>query len=380
MEAQLAASDQLATLGTLAAGVAHELNNPLAAVFTNLEWFLDDRETIAGLPKDAADALRDARDGAERLRQIVKDLKIFSRIAPDHLEKIDVVAAVESTLRLARNEIRHRAVLVKDLQPVPAVIGNERRFGQVILNLLVNAAQAIPDGNREGNQIRVSTSRGADGRIVVAVGDTGVGMSPEVRASLFSPFFTTKPHGEGTGLGLAICQRIVSEMGGEITVESTPGVGSTFFVHLPPDRDRAPEPAAVTTFAAVSAPRRTVMAVDDDAIVLRAVVRALAGYADVITIPRAREALAALQAGQVPDVILCDLMMPDMSGVDLYEQIVASLPGLVDRVVFVSGGAFSDRAREFVATHQVAVVEKTFTATRLREEVEAAIARAARDP
>ncbi|MCE9670196.1 ATP-binding protein [Myxococcus stipitatus] len=237
MQAQLVVSDRLAAVGTLAAGVAHEINNPLAFVLSNLSFLAVELKNVArelpeGRTSEMEEVLREAVDGAHRVRQIVRDLRTFSRGDEDVATAVNLQAVLESAITMARGELKMRAQVVRDYRDVPPVEGSEGRFGQVFLNLLINAAHAIPEGRPEHNEVRV-TLRPAGERVVVEVRDTGVGMTPEVRARIFDPFFTTKPVGVGTGLGLSICHGIVTGFGGEISVESEPGRGSTFRVSLP---------------------------------------------------------------------------------------------------------------------------------------------------
>ncbi|NVJ14807.1 GAF domain-containing protein [Myxococcus sp. AM010] len=247
MQAQLVVSDRLAAVGTLAAGVAHEINNPLAFVLSNLSFLAGElhalaRELPPGRMGELEEVLREATDGAHRVRQIVRDLRTFSRGDDEVATAVNVKAVLESAITLARSELKLRARLVRDYREVPLVEGNEGRFGQVFLNLLINAAQAIPLGHSERHEVRLSLRTAGD-RVVIEVRDTGVGMPPEVRARIFDPFFTTKPVGEGTGLGLSICHGIVTGFGGDISVESEEGRGSIFRVSLPVAQ-RAKEPVA----------------------------------------------------------------------------------------------------------------------------------------
>jgi signal transduction histidine kinase len=228
--------EKLAAMGTLAAGVAHEINNPLSFVLANLEYL---GQELSALPLDPAErerlapALADALEGVARVRAIVRDMRLFSGKADEARLAIDVRPVLESSIHLAGNQIRHAARLVKDLREVPRVLASAQRLSQVFVNLLVNAAQAIQRGRSADDEIRVRTLF-ERGRVVVEVTDTGEGIPEENLARLFDPFFTTKPVGEGTGLGLSICHGIVSALGGTIEVESKHGTGSTFRVLLPP--------------------------------------------------------------------------------------------------------------------------------------------------
>jgi two-component system NtrC family sensor kinase len=241
VQEKLRATERMVSLGTLAAGVAHEINNPLSYMLSNLSFVDDELGALAaageGLQgergQEARAALKEAISGSARVRDIVRDLKSFSRGTDDEQRgPVDMRAVLDSCANMASSEIRHRARLVKDYAEVPPVLGNESRLGQLFLNLLVNAAQAIPHGNFQGNEIRLSLTR-EEGGVLVAVRDTGEGIAPENLARLFDPFFTTKPVGVGTGLGLSICHGIITAMGGRITVESERGRGTTFRVFLP---------------------------------------------------------------------------------------------------------------------------------------------------
>ncbi|HEX8436418.1 sensor histidine kinase, partial [Archangium sp.] len=177
-------------------------------------------------------ALSEALQGTERMRRIIQDLKTFSRVRPESDQRVEVHAVLDLVLSIAAAEVRHRARVVKDYDPVPAVLGDETRLGQVLLNLLINAAQAIPEGQARQHELRISTRQDEQGRVVVAVSDTGQGIAPEVLPRIFEPFFTTKPVGVGTGLGLSICHSYVQAMGGDIRVRSEVGRGTTFEVVL----------------------------------------------------------------------------------------------------------------------------------------------------
>jgi signal transduction histidine kinase len=237
---RLMATERLASLGMLTAGVAHEINNPLAYMLSNLNYVNEELstlvqkgETLTGpRARDLMDALSETLSGSSRVRDIVKDLKLFSRASPDQSGPLDLHALLDSCVNMAWSEIKHRGKLVKDYGDVPRIHGNQSRLAQVFLNLLVNAAHALPAQGGASSEIRVSTRHEAD-VVMVAVRDTGVGIPEENLERMFEPFFTTKPPGEGTGLGLSICQEIVQAVGGRITVESQPGRGSTFRVFLP---------------------------------------------------------------------------------------------------------------------------------------------------
>ncbi len=372
-ELHLIVADRMASVGTLAAGVAHEINNPLASVLANLDMALQDLralDTTAALPPDLIEELADARSAADRVREIVRDLKIFSRAeeeerrGPVHVEHV-----LESTLRMAWNEIRHRAKIVKHYGHVPAVEANESRLGQVFLNLIINAAHAIQPGKYERNEIRIATSTDAMGRVVVSVADTGAGIPDAVRARLFTPFFTTKPLGVGTGLGLAISHRIITQFGGTITYDTEVGKGTEFRVTLPVSA--TPSRASVPTSPPkIAASRRgTILVVDDEEQLAQAIRRYLSADHDVTAVFGGKDAVERLQRGERYDLILCDLMMPQVTGMELYAVIRELDPAQASRIIFLTGGAFTMTAREFLDQVANPRLEKPFDLTELRKLV-----------
>ena len=373
MQEQLLISDRMASVGTLAAGVAHEINNPLAAVVANLELVakdltaLSDELQIEGRLQEVFDELRDARDGADRLRHIVRDLKIFSRSTDEERSgPVDVRRVLESSLRMAWNEIRHRARLVKEYRDTPPVDANEARLGQVFLNLIVNAAQAIREGKAAENVIRVSTEiDGASGRVAVEIRDSGTGIPPQNLSRIFDAFFTTKAVGVGTGLGLSICHRIVTGLGGEITVDSSLGKGTTFRVLLPPSASALPAAVQLREVAA-SLRRGKVLVVDDEPAIAKALGRALEPEHEVTIAPNADQASRLIVAGSRYDVILCDLMMPQMTGMDLHADLQQSAPEQATRMVFLTGGAFTSEARSFLDGVPNQRIEKPFDTQQVR--------------
>jgi two-component system cell cycle sensor histidine kinase/response regulator CckA len=383
--AQLTLADRLASVGTLAAGVAHEVNNPLTFVVSNLAFFkrslerlrsliagaspIDDAQLLALLEElDAAQA--DAAEGADRVRRIVRDLKVFSRADEDVRAPLDVRQVVDGALRLTGNEIRHRARLVRQFGDVPPVLANEGRLSQVFTNLLVNAAQAIPDGAADRNEITVTTwTEGTEA--VVEVRDTGGGMPAALLPRIFDPFFTTKPVGIGSGLGLSICHGIVEQLGGAIEVTSAPGAGTSFRVRLPAV-GRSPSAAAPDASPPALPPSR-ILVIDDDPLYGASLVRLLSPPHRVVTTTCARDALDRLNEGETFDVILCDLMMPEMGGMDFYAELQAWAPKLARRVVFVTAGGFTDRARDFLAEARAPWVEKPIPMAKLLAAIAAVL-------
>ncbi|MHB1844932.1 MAG: hybrid sensor histidine kinase/response regulator [Deltaproteobacteria bacterium] len=379
LQERLMVGDRMASVGMLAAGVAHEINNPLAFILANLDFSAERlRGLVAARPgeelQELVEVLGDAREGAERVRQIVRDLKTFSRHDDAERGPVDIHRLLDSSANMAWNEIRHRSRLVKEYDPAPLlIVGNESRLGQVFLNLLVNAAQAIPEGAAERHRITLKTGTLPDGWVFVEIRDSGQGMTPEVRARLFTPFFTTKPRGIGTGLGLSICHSIVTKLGGEIQVESELGRGTTFRVLLP-SGERAAVKAPARALPA--APRRgRILVLDDDAFVASAVRRLLSAEHDVEVATTGAQALTRVAAPPELDAILTDLTMPGMSGQEVYEAIRRDHPELADRVIFMTGGVFTPAARAFLERVPNPRIEKPFDVDALLATVGELLAR-----
>ena len=382
LEARLRVADRMASVGTLAAGVAHEINNPLAYVLANLGFvaeMLEPHHRVFGADADEVfAALEEARSGGERVREIVRDLKTFSRSEPRR-GPVDVHAILDGMCAMAHNEIRHRARLEKDYAlMLPFADGDESHLGQVFLNLLVNAAQAIPEEEGDRHTIGVRTRVGDDGWIEVEVSDDGVGIPEEVRGRIFNPFFTTKPVGVGTGLGLSICRNLITGDGGEIEVESERGQGTTFRVRLPRSQgETRPEASDAAGPATPTGPRGRILVIDDEPLIGRAVRRILGVEHEVVVVPGAAAALERLGVEPTFDLLLCDVMMPEMSGMELWAALEAVAPWARARTVFMTGGAFTPAAAAFLQTVDVPRVDKPFDARALKALVRDRMAGAA---
>jgi PAS domain S-box-containing protein len=382
--AKLMVADRMTSLGTLAAGIAHEINNPLAFVIGNLEAMA---ETIAALTiaerAELAAQLHDARDGADRVRAIVRGLRAFTRSEEDTRVPLSLDDVLEAATRLTGNELRHRAQLVREAGPVPRVVADHGRLTQVFINLLVNAAHAIPEGHADHNRITVRTRTDDNGHAVVEVEDTGAGMAPDVQARAFEPFFTTKDVGVGSGLGLSICHGIITGLGGQIAIASEPGRGTSVRIALPPHRDLA-EPAAAATAAvpaqlasaASPAPapappvhRLQVMVVDDEPQIAQVVGRLLRRDYEVTIAECGQDALDHITRGARFDAIVCDVMMPNMTGIELVEELRRIAPDQARRLMFLSGGVFTADTRERLERIGALQLEKPVGARQLREAV-----------
>lgn len=362
MRLELIHTQRLESIGTLAAGVAHEISNPLAYIATNLEYIGArlDRVDDPAVVRELRRATREATLGADRVRRIVGDLTRFARREQSPPAPVDVRSVLDTAISMAWSEIRHRARLVRDYGALALVLADEDRLVQVFLNLLLNAAHAIEDGRAEKNEIRLRTLLDGD-RLAIEVQDTGVGIAGEALARVFDPFFTTKPAGVGTGLGLSICHTIVSGLGGAVEVESEVGVGSTFRVVLPVHRETAAG-REVPRRALDTVRRARILLVDDEPFFVSAMCRVLEEEHEVVGLTSAREALRRLGeiegAADSFDLILCDLMMSEMSGIELHSELVRRSPEMARRVVFMTGGAFTPRARAFLQAVPNRCVEK----------------------
>jgi PAS domain S-box-containing protein len=378
MQAQLVLAERMASLGRLAAGVAHEINNPLAYVLLNLELASG---AVAAMPEGPqrealARAMAEAREGSERVRRIVRSLNAFGRGDEEPLGPVDVHRALDGAADIAESRWRHKARLVKEYRARVVAHASELRLGQVLVNLLVNAGDAIPEGDPRCNAIRLRTFDVPDGRVGIDVADTGHGIAPEVRGHIFDPFFTTKPVGTGTGLGLAICHGIVASFGGEIALAETGPSGSTFRILLPPSTTGdAARPRPRPSDAAHARAAR-VLVVDDEPAVAGIVARSLGAH-DVMVAGSGSEAVKLCREREF-DVILCDVTMPDGDGVDVWESLRADGRGLERRVAFMTGGTFTARAREFLARVPNRCLEKPFAIAELEAVVGAVLREHAR--
>jgi PAS domain S-box-containing protein len=371
MQAQLAVAERMASVGRLAAGVAHEINNPLAYVVLNLEVATAALARLpAGPERDELDrALGEARHGSERMRRIVRSLGTLARGDEEPLGPVDVHRAIDDAVDIAEARWKGKARLVKEYGATRAAHGDELRLGQVLVNLLVNAADAITAGAADRNVIRVRTFDSPDGRVGIDVGDTGGGVPEEARAHVFDPFFTTKPVGVGTGLGLSICHGIVSAFGGDIRLAETGTSGSTFRVLLAPSAALPEAPAAPAPAEAPRPARARVLAVDDEPSVAGIVARALEAH-EVTVAADGSEAMALCRVREF-DVILCDVTMPGADGIEFWEALRADGRGLEARVAFMTGGTFTQRARDFLAHVPNRCLEKPFTIGELEAVVAA---------
>jgi signal transduction histidine kinase/BarA-like signal transduction histidine kinase len=378
-------SDRLVAVGTLAAGVAHEINNPLAYVIANVQYALDGIGQLPAVPQPAADAvdahdareralikeaLYEANEGARRVQRIVADLKTLARQGDDRVEPIDVEHTLNWAIGVTMAEIRHRARLVKSFERVSPVRGDEMRLGQVFVNLLLNAAQAIGPGNALENEIVVNT-RERDGRVVVEVLDSGMGIPEENLTKIFDPFFTTKPRGIGTGLGLSICHEIIASMRGQLTAENRPTRGAQFVVEMPALSAYQSQVALSQRHAKSSRPpvrSAHILIIDDESLAAKALGRMLRDHRVEIADHAPTGMKMAIENHY--DVIFCDLMMPELSGMAVYASVLRENAKAAARMVFITGGTFTEEARAFAAHHAAHCLFKPFDSSLVKGAVE----------
>ena len=346
--AKNAQDERLAALGTLAAGVAHEVNNPLTYVLLHLAHASRLLATIEGeanhtVVEKLDTLLRGALDGAERIRSVTSGIRAFPRVDELARTPLDIHPVLDAALKLVSADMTQRAKLVKSYGVVPLVLANEGRLAPVFLNLLTNALQAIPEGEADAHTIHVVTGSDRLGRATIEIIDDGEGVPEHLAARIFEPFFSTRPVGQGAGLGLSISQGIVTALGGELTLQSEMGRGSTFRVALPAAYSSG------TRLAAAGTTSRRVLVVDHESATGHVVRDAIGEEHDVIAVSCGLDGLdALLKVGRTFDLVFCDLDLPDISGIELWQRLHSVRPELASRLVFTSGdddGEWTKRAR-----------------------------------
>ena len=381
VRARLIQAERLAAIGMLAAGVAHEINNPAAFLLANFVALTDHLEALRGkLPPENAETLAEIAEiarvgqvGVERIATIVRGLRDFSRIEDHEVTEVRLDEIAEQACTLASREITHHATLVKKIARIRPIFGERTRLTQLVTSILVNAAHAI-DGPPDANEVELTVTED-EHRVFVRIRDTGRGIPLELQSRVFQPFFTTKPRGEGTGLGLSVAADIARQHGGVLRFTSEPGHGTTFELELPIINGlvapKPPPPAAPASSPSAARPR--VLFIDDEEQLLRAYRRMLRDC-DVIVAGGGQAGIDALvearETGELFDAIFCDISMPEVDGTDVWRWIEANAPELAPRVLFCTGGAFTARAEAFVAAHEHRIVAKPVGRERLQAAVE----------
>jgi CheY-like chemotaxis protein len=324
-------------MGRVASGVAHEINNPLAYVMASLDVAKRAADRLTerrddGAARELRDALAGALEGADHVLRIVRDVKMFSRDGAAELGPVDVRAVIESCARMAAMDLRERARLTLSLDDATPVLGSESRLAEIFLNLILNAAEAIPLGAREANEVRVVARRGGSKKLIIDVYDTGTGMTPEIKARIFEPFFTSKR--EGTGLGLSIVQAIVTSLGGQIHVDTTPGGGTCVTVTLRTAGPEAPTRSGDAPPARATLTGCRVLVVDHVASVGPMLRQALPAH-DIVSAITASAALETLSHDRAFDALLVDAELTDRSAYELWFDVKRRYPGLERRIIFM---------------------------------------------
>ncbi|HEY4106505.1 MAG TPA: ATP-binding protein [Polyangiaceae bacterium] len=400
--AAMAHTEKLSALGTLVAGVAHEINNPLMALQLSIEACisllnpvsktLDELETWlargwGATPEQIKELVERSRTGAPSVEakqlleemlaassaigSVVRDLRVFARADNDQEEAqiLDANDVIDQALRLVGREIAMVAHIERDYsRELPRVVVPHGRLTQVLVNILINAAHAINDVERPVHRVRITTRADAE-FVAISISDTGPGIAASALSHIFDPFFTTKRTGLGTGLGLSISRSIMRDLGGDLIVESVHGAGATFIALLPlPDHTalrNAYLKNRVIATRRVQRERRTVLVVDNDERILKAYARMLASSCDVIMAGDAQEAIDLLCSGSSADALLTELSLPDMDGRLFFAWLRSERPELAKHTVFVTAEASLERYAEFLGQIDNTILTKPATAKEL---------------
>ncbi|MBP6631683.1 MAG: response regulator [Kofleriaceae bacterium] len=364
---RLGAQERVAAIGTLAAGVGHEINNPLSFVLSNLDVALEELQRWpAALRHDRVaefeHLLIEARGGAERIQRITRGLRALVREGAPNAPT-PVGPAIDSALEVARHELRLKATVDVQLVEVPPVSADGAGLTQALTNLLVNAAQAFRVSDPSVNRVTVRCRREEGNKVAIEISDNGPGIAPEVLPRIFDPFFTTRGVGQGTGLGLPTAYSLIHGFGGELRCRTRLGDGTQFTVLLP-TAEPQPDPGGDTPVTAGATSR--VLVIDDEPIILRSMTRILSGEHQVTALSDPREALALIAGGARFDVIICDLLMPHQSGMEVYEAVLACAPDQAARFVFITGDTSRDDVRAFLTRVPNERLDKPFSVQNLR--------------
>jgi PAS domain S-box-containing protein len=364
LRAQLAHADRLAALGIMAAGVAHEINNPLQYVMLAVD--LLERRSGAGSDGELGGLVSNIRTGMQRVAAIVRDLRTYGQYEDEPVAPVEIDAVIDSAERIVAHELRSRVRVTKDCAGMPAVLGAYTRLEQVFVNILLNAAHAMAEDRSDG-EIAITAQAGKR-EVVVEVTDNGGGISPELLPRIFEPFFTTKPRTSGSGLGLSICRDIVTRLGGEITATSQLGRGTTMRIVLPRASDAGTD-LSTSPPPAVTAGRRRILVIDDEPLIVSMVADVLKEKHDVIGETNPERGLGRILNDAGFDMVMCDLMMPGLSGMEIYAQVARDRPGFEKCFVFVAAGAYTVQAQAFLAGVPNARLIKPLSASQIHSLV-----------
>lgn len=353
LHARLQAADRMAVAGSLASGLAHEINNPLTVVRLNLPLLVDTD------PAELPALVEEMQASVSRIEAIVGDLAALSR--SDAIEDVAIDRSLQHAVTLAYNEIRHRAEISIETSPVPTIRIARSKLTQAMVNLLIHLARELEVSSTPRMIVRTLTA--PDGRALVEMVAASVTLSDETKSRMFEPFFSTRVDGFGGGLGLYYCHSVVTGAGGTIHVDSDPERGTTIRIAFPPTK-----PIVATALQPATIQQRVrVLVIDDEAAVGRAIKRVL-GNCEVEVSTSGADGIARYEALQ-PDLVLCDLMMPEVSGPVVYETLRARFPDVDQHIVFMTGGVFTTKTQTFVDTTTLPVLKKPVALTQLRDLV-----------
>ena len=396
LHADLIERERLATLGELATGLAHSVNNPAAWVVTNHNEMVVSIAEIHSLlnsalemvkshapaevaaqlqaqansvfyPQtfvDISDMIQENLEGMRRIRDIVNDLKGFRGAAEDEEHKVmDVHHALETAVQMARSQAATPVEIKVEISQCPPVMGAAPRLSQAFLNILMNSIQSL-SSKQTGRLVRVNC-RYEHSQVWIEISDNGEGIPVSVLPRVFDPFFTVQEGRGGLGLGLAICRDIVYHHGGEVEIDSTEGDGTSVVIRLPVPPEHRPSDAGVLEEPGSDLP--VILVVDDEAAITRALRRVLRGIGRVVVSNSYSDAVERLSKNTDFALVICDLSLGDGTGEQLYEQLGESRPELANSMLFLTGGATSDSSRAFCDARPAQIVAKPFDTTALKE-------------
>ncbi|MBN2529036.1 MAG: PAS domain S-box protein [Deltaproteobacteria bacterium] len=386
MQIAIIQSDRLSSMGRLAAGICHELNNPLSYVGYSIESLKDDfaemtkaaidlekaenQNTGTGwqavnrikemlIDDDIQKRLSLATEGLCRIREIASALGAFSLSEKEAKRSVSIDSVIEAAINMAMYEIKYRAKLTREFTAVSPVMASPGRLAQGFLNLLMNAVESIEPGKVMDSEIKLKTWQ-QNGHVFFEISDTGRGISKDRIDNAFEPFYTSKGN-TATGLGLPICKQIVSELNGEIRLESIEGRGTTVTMQIPIHEKSITDyvKSQLDTCISNRFVQGRILLVDDEDGIRLALHRILRKH-KTEDAASGKDAIELLQKDHNFDMILCDLVMPQTTGIDVHKWILANVPELADDMVFMTGGVFTDDAKQYLATYDPPVISKPF--------------------
>ncbi len=380
LQTRLEVAERMASMGQLAAGVAHEINNPLTYIQTNIELCLEELQNLNPNTIDMRDWLRDAQKGTQQATTVVAQLQSAARPI-DQPQHFDLKPVIDWSLQLTHNQLRHCCTLHTDIpSDLPQVQGNTAQLTQVLINLITNAIGAFKGQHHNRNTLTIKALTDGPEHLLVHIKDNGVGISPQHLRRIFDPFFTTKDVGSGMGLGLFLSQNIIQSMGGSMEFNSTQGQGTTVTLRLLTAQGDTPQPHAKPNPNPKphNPDQLKVLIIDDDALILRSLSRVLRKH-NVSTATNGAQALKLLQNDPHFDTIICDVMMPHMNGIEVLSAIQDQHPQLAPRFIFLTGGTFTLEQETTLKNLPNLVLKKPITPKELSSSLRSLVAHSLRE-